>query len=526
MNLNWDLPYSSRRQPILAKNIVATSQPLAVQAGLEMLQQGGSAMDAALAAAITLTVVEPTMNGIGGDAFALVWQDGVLQGLNASGRSPQNWTAEYFQKYAKMPERGWDSVTTPGAVSAWVECSQRFGKLEFSKLFDRAIKYANSGFLVTPITAAAWAKTPEELIKQDEFKKTFFSNGQSPLAGENFQNKAQAETLRLIAKSKGEEFYRGSIAKKISKISKDQNRGISMDDLASHSAEWVTPINFSFRGYTLHQLPPNGQGIATLIILGILDNLNIDQFDPDSAEWIHLQIEATKLAFSDLKKYFGDPDAMSLDVKEFLKPEYLSSRAKLIDSSKAQLPSYGIPKDGGTVYVTAADQNGMMVSFIQSNFMGFGSGIVIPDTGISMHNRGCGFTLEKSHVNQVGPRKRPFHTIIPGFVSKDGKPFLSYGVMGGSMQPQGHAQLLSRILCFDQNPQAASDATRWRLVQGLEVEIENGMNSLVIEKLKKWGHQIRICDSTRFGGAQVIMNLNNGYLGASDHRKDGLAAGF
>ncbi|APV49956.1 gamma-glutamyltransferase [Betaproteobacteria bacterium GR16-43] len=524
----WDFPYPSQRMPILAKNVVATSQPLAAQAGLQMLHKGGNAVDAAIAAAITLTVVEPTSNGIGSDLFAIVWDGKSLHGLNASGRSPAGWTPERFQGKSAMPIHGWDAVTVPGCVSAWVELSRKFGKLPFEALFQYAIKYARESYMVSPITATSWARQAPNFKDFSEFSWTFLPKDRAPYAGERFYCPQQAETLEEIAATKGESFYRGSLAERIALASQSDVGAMTAEDLAAHTNDWVDTISVDYRGYRLHEIPPNGHGIASLSALGILSHFDVGSHPADSADSIHLQIEAMKLAFADAWRHVSDPASMKVTVAELLDPAYLAAQAKKIDMKRAQHPKSGIPKDGGTVYLTTADENGMMVSLIQSNYMGFGSGVVVPGTGISLQNRGAGFKLEAGHPNQVGPKKRPYHTIIPGFLTRDGAPVMAFGVMGGMMQPQGHLQMIVRLVDYHQNPQACSDAARWIVNPDYSICVEDRIGSSVTEELIRRGHKVVPPEVPMFGfgGAQLIHRLDDGYLGASDHRKDGCAIGF
>jgi gamma-glutamyltranspeptidase/glutathione hydrolase len=526
IGFDYEFPYESRRAPVLARNVVATSQPLAAQAGLRMLLAGGNAVDAALATAIALTVVEPTSNGIGSDAFALVWDGNALHGLNASGRSPAAWTPQTFAGMSNMPVRGWGSVTVPGAVSAWVELSARFGKLAFEKLFGPAIEYAREGFLVSPIIARSWQRSVEIFADFPEFLHTFAPSGRAPRAGELFRSPDHARTLEEIAASRGESFYRGDLARQIVVHARATGGYFTLEDLAMNRADWVEPISCAYHDVRLHEIPPNGQGIAALLALGILANFSLRDNSPDRVDAIHLQLEAMKLALADAHAHVSDPSYMKLAPADLLDPDYARQRARLIDRKRATIAASGLPKRGGTVYLCAADASGMMVSFIQSNYGGFGSGIVIPGTGIAMQNRGFGFTLEPNHPNQVGPRKRPFHTIIPAFVTRDGQPLMSFGVMGGPMQAQGHVQVMTRIFHHGQNPQAASDAPRWRVDGGLDVSVEKGFAPDVIDELKQRGHQIKFADAVEFGGAQLIYKLDDGYLAASDHRKDGQAVGY
>lgn len=528
VNFNWDFPYPSRRMPILANNIVSTSQPLATQAGMQMYQKGGNAVDAAIATAIALTVVEPVNNGIGSDAFAIIWDGIKLGGLNASGKSPAAWTINHFLRYKSMPLLGWDSVTVPGAVSAWVALSEKYGQLNFKELFEPAIEYAEKGYLVSPITAQLWKQLAVmyKPRKFPEFHQTFLPNGRAPKPGELFRCPDQAETLRKIARTNGESFYSGEIAKKIVDHAANTGGLITLKDLENHKPTWETPLTLDYKGVKIHELPPNGQGLTALIALGILRNYDLSQFGPDSPQSIHLQVEAMKLAFSDAYRYISDTNFLEFEPSLILSRDYLEERASLIDLKKAQQFNFGTPSSGDTVYLTTADADGMMVSYIQSNYLGFGSGIVIPGTGISLQDRGNGFNLIDGHPNQVGPEKRPYHTIIPAFVSKNEEPLMSFGVMGGSMQPQGHAQMIVRIFENEQNPQAAIDAPRWRIMQGLQLNLEPGFNKETQEKLEEMGHQVYNGHFFEFGGGQVIYKLEDGYLAASDPRKDGQAVGF
>ena len=513
--------------PVMASNMVATSQPLAAQAGLRMLLKGGNAVDAALAAAITLPVVEPTSNGIGSDAFALIWHDGKLHGLNASGRSPAAWNPKRFAGMSAIPNRGWDSITVPGCVSAWRALSERFGKLPFADLFEPAIKYASDGYLVTPTIARLWAGQAPLLHDQPGFRDAFLPRGRAPEPGELFRHPEQARTLALIAQTRGEAFYQGELAETMIAHCRAHGGAMTMEDLASHAADWVEPIDIDYRGYRIHEIPPNGQGIACLMTLGILENFDMAALAPESPESLHLQIEAMKLALADAHQHIADPDHMRVTAAQLLDKAYLKARARLIDRSRAATPAFGTPK-AGTVYLTTADASGMMVSFIQSNYQGFGSGVVVPGTGISLQNRGIGFVLTDGHVNQVGPRKRPFHTIIPAFMTRSGKPVMGFGVMGGFMQAQGHTQMALRYVDQQQNPQAMIDAPRWRVEAGPTIHIEESMPSASIEALRRLGHTIVVPDrfNTDFGRAQVILKTDGGYVGGSEWRTDGQAVGF
>jgi gamma-glutamyltranspeptidase/glutathione hydrolase len=525
---DWTFPYPAQKMPLLAANAVSASQPLAAQAGLRMLYQGGNAIDSAIATAIALTVVEPVMNGIGGDMFALVWHEGQLYGLNSSGRSPAAWTQEYFKGRSKMPATGWDTVTVPGQVAGWKALSKRFGKLPFAQLFGPAIEYAEHGFMVSPQIARQWAAQVPVLIDQPGFRDAFTRDGRAPRAGERWSFPEQAATLRAIAESDGESFYRGALAGRIADFAGQTGGAITAADLAAHQAQWVTPIQQDFRGYTLHEIPPNGQGLAALIGLGILERFDLEAMGCDSADFYHVGIEAMKLAFADLHRHVADPASMQLAAADLLDPAYLAERAGLVDMARAAAPAAGMPKSGGTVYLASADAAGTMVSFIQSNYRGFGSGVVVPGTGISLHNRGEGFNLTPGHANCVAPNKQPMHTIIPGFVTRGGEPVMALGVMGGSMQAQGHLQMMARLAVFGQNPQAMSDAPRFRVEPGPLVHVEAHMPAEVVDALRARGHQVEVAprDSLEFGSAQMIYKAADGYIAASDSRRDGQAVGF
>jgi gamma-glutamyltranspeptidase/glutathione hydrolase len=522
--------YPTFRRSVFAKNVVATSQPLAAQAGLRMLQQGGNAVDAAIATAIALTVLEPTSNGIGSDAFAIVWDGSELHGLNASGRSPAGWTAERFAHLDRMPQRGWDAVTVPGAVSAWVALSSRFGKLDFGKLFQPAIEYARHGFPVSPIIATSWRRAAEILNKEPGFAEAFMPGGKAPATGERFHSEEMASTLERIAATNGEAFYRGDLAEKMIAFSQKCEGAMTIEDLEAHQADWVGTISGRFHGYEIHEIPPNGQGISALMALGILDEFpSFRSLDPDGVESIHLQVEAMKVAFADLHQHVADADHMTVSTADLLSPTYLKERAAMISLARAGIFGFGVPGPGGTVYLSAADEQGWMVSFIQSNYMGFGSGVVVPGTGISLQNRGCGFRSKPGHVNSVGPRKRPFHTIIPSFAMRNGEPEMSFGVMGGPMQPQGHVQMAVRVLMHGQSPQAASDAPRWQVMDDGTLHVEEAMPQDTVDALKSLGHQVVVAPgyaNQAFGGAQLIRRREGCYEAGSDHRKDGAAVGY
>jgi len=531
MHLRTNHHYPSRRSALVARNIVSTSQPLAAQAGLSMLAHGGNAVDAAIATAATLTVVEPTGNGLGSDAFAILWDGTELHGLNASGRSPAAWNQERFAGLDEMPMRGWESVTVPGAVSAWVALSERFGKLPFETLLEPAIGYAQDGFPVSPVIAMLWARGAELLAAQPGFADTFLPNGKAPAAGEIFRNPNLAHSLRRIAETKGKAFYEGDLAEAIEAFAKTHDAALRVSDLAAHAPDWCGTLSQTFDDVTLHEIPPNGQGIAALMGLGILSQTNIRDLDPDDPQALHLQIEAMKLALRDAETYVADLDHMTdTAVEDLMDAGYLADRAALIDPNKATDFKSGAPKRGGTVYLTAADSSGMMVSFIQSNYAGFGSGVTVPGTGIHLQNRGAGFSLDPQSQNVVGPGKRPFHTIIPAFLMKDAEPLMSFGVMGGPMQAQGHVQMTLRTQLWGQDPQMAADAPRWRAVEGLGVACETSMPETTRARLSELGHALSLEEPDNafgFGGAQIIAKLANGaYAAGSESRKDGQAIGF
>ena len=522
-------PYRSQRMPVMARNVVATSQPLAAQAGIRMLDRGGNAVDAALAAAIALTVVEPTGNGIGSDAFALLWDGDALVGVNGSGRSPKRLDPAPFLGRDPMPQRGWDTVTVPGAVATWRDLSERYGALPFAELFGPAIAYAVEGFAVSPITARAWDFAPQTFAEFGSFASTFLPDGRAPRAGERIRLPDHASTLSRIAETGGEAFYRGELAAAMSRHAQECGAPLREDDLAEHETTWVEPIDTDFAGIRLHEIPPNGQGLIALLALGILRHTDVAEHHPDSPESVHLQVEALKLGIVDAERYVSDPGSMDVPVTALLDDDYLADRAAEIDPRRAGTPEHGVPPRGGTVYVCAADRDGRMVSFIQSNYRGFGSGIVVPGTGISLQNRGAGFSTRPGHPNVVAPGKRPFHTIIPGFVTEQGAPRMAFGVMGGPMQPQGHVQMVVRMFLHAQNPQAAVDAPRWRVVEGLRVAIEELFPAATLEGLRERGHVLEPFAPDRsfsFGGAQIALRTDAGYVAASDPRKDGQAVGF
>ncbi|WP_413740372.1 gamma-glutamyltransferase family protein [Sodalis sp. RH14] len=540
MTFNWHNPYPTVRAPLFARNVVATSHPIAAQAGNSVLLDGGNAVDAAIAAAATLTVVEPCSNGLGSDAFAMVWDGARLHGLNASGPAPASWDLAHFRRrhgedgngMAKRPERGWDSVTVPGAVAGWTALHQRFGRLPFERLMQTAIDVAERGVTIAPIVAAKWRAAVTILAGQPGFADAFMPGGRAPEIGEKFVFPAAARSLRLLARQGGRAFYEGEIAEKIVAWSQASGGSLTRGDLAAYQPEWVTPISQDYRGYTLHEMPPNGQGIAALIALGILEHFDLAGLALDGAAAQHLQIEAMKLAFADVYRYVADPASMDVTPSQMLDKAYLAGRARLIDPGRAADPQAGLPASGGTVYLATADESGMMVSFIQSNYMGFGSGVVVPDYGISLQNRGAGFSSDPRSVNVVAPGKRPFQTIIPAFLTKDGQAQMSFGVMGGDMQPQGHMQTLVRMLDFHQQPQAACDAPRWKVNRDFTLDLESTVNPLVAEQLRAMGHRLKSVNDPYmdFGSGQFIWRLSadrdHGYVAASDSRRDGQAVGF
>jgi gamma-glutamyltranspeptidase / glutathione hydrolase len=537
---DYGVGYASTRAPVFARHLVSTSHPLAAQAGLRVMQEGGNAVDAAVAAAACMTVVEPCSNGLGSDAFCILWDGQRLHGLNASGPAPAAWTREYFlgKHGERIPVRGVDSVSVPGAVAAWAAVSQRFGKLPFEQLMAPAAEIAERGFAVPPVVQQKWqlASQVSELATQPGFAQTFLPLGRAPQVGERVTMPNAARALKLIGTTRGEAFYRGEIGAAVAAWSKSHGGALTAADLAAYTPEWVEPLAQDYRGFTLHEIPPNGQGIAAQMALGMLQHFDLASLPVDGAEGQHLQIEAMKLAFADVYRFVADRKHMEGPVELLLDAGYLASRAKLIDPQRAQRfgPGYGVK--GGTIYLTTADASGMMVSWIQSNYMGFGSGVVEPTFGVSLQNRGHGFSMDARHPNVVAPGKRPFHTIIPAFLTKDGAPQMSFGVMGGHMQPQGHVQTLVRMLDHHQQPQAACDAPRWRVNvgdgDGLDLNVERHMPAATIEALAARGHRIvGLNDSYMdFGAGQFIWRLGDpaveGYVAASDPRRDGQAAGW
>ena len=523
---HWTFPYASRRAPVFAANVVATSQPLATAAGIDALRRGGNAVDAALAAAITLTVVEPNMNGVGSDAFAMVWDGGRLHGLNASGRAPAAWHPDRFAGLTQMPRQGWDAVTVPGAVSAWVALSERFGALPFEALFTEPVRYAREGFQVGHVTAGHWRHALDAYASFEHFLAHFAPDGRAPAPGERFARPDLAATLESIAETRGEAFYRGALAERIADTAAVEGGVMTRDDLAAHEADWVEPIAQDYGTVTVHEIPPNGQGLAAQIALAILNHLGLANLPANSVESVHRQIEAMKIAIRAAFDHFADPRAMTVPPEALLEPGSIARAAGTVGHSADAPPPVALPVGRDTVTLTAADADGRMVSFIQSNYMGFGSGVVVPGTGIAMQNRGTGFSLLPGHPNRVGGGKRPYHTIIPGFVTEDGAARLSFGFMGGHMQHQGHVQTVHRIFDLGENPQAASDAPRWQVLPDYTVALEMGFPKDVASGLRARGHGVVSEDPALFGGAQLILRMTDGYCAASDHRKEGMAAGF
>jgi gamma-glutamyltranspeptidase/glutathione hydrolase len=533
------MPHEPYRQPVYGSAAVATSQPLAAEAGMEMLRRGGNAVDAAIATAAALTVVEPTSNGIGGDAFAMAWVPGAsgvggeLHGWNGSGQSPAALERSMVGVGGVVPERGWLPVTVPGQVALWGELSRRHGRLAFSDLLEPAVRHAREGFPVSPLTAHAWARAAETLRDQPGWADTFLIGGAAPSAGEVVRLPDHARTLEAIAASGGAELYTGELARRIAECASDAGAPLAAEDLAEHRTLRVTPLHTQYRGVRVHQLPPNGQGIATLVALAVLERFDLRTLEPEGPESIHLQIEAMKLGFADAHAHVADSAWLPGDTEALLHPHRIDDLAASIDPFRAKPLCRGTPRPGGTVYLCTADADGGMVSFIQSNYMGWGSGIVVPGTGIALQNRGACFTPEISHPNSVGPRKRPYHTIMPGFVTRAATggridPVMAFGVMGGFMQPQGQLQVASRIFDHGLDPQAALDAPRWQWTRGMSVMLEPGFPPSLADRLRGMGHDVEVADSrsVTFGRGQAIRRLSATsptLVCGSDHRADGTA---
>jgi len=534
-------PFTSRSEVIGQNGMVATSHPLATQIGLDVLKKGGTAIDAAIAANIALGLMEPTGNGIGGDLFAIVWdaQSKQLYGLNASGPAPKNISIDYFkaQNLTKIPSYGPLPVTVPGAVDGWVKLHEKFGNQAFSSLFKPTIDYALNGFPVTETIAYYLANSVSRFKDYPNFKEVWLKNGKTPAKGEIFKNPQLAKTLQTIADKGRAGFYEGEIAHTMANFIQSQGGFLSYEDLSSFHSEWTPPVSSNYRGYDVWELPPNGQGIAALQILNILENYDLKKMGLYSSEYIHLFTEAKKLAFADRAKYYADPHFSKIPVKELISKDYANDRAKNINLMEAALTDEpGILKDGDTIYLTAADQYGNMISLIQSNYRGMGSGMMAPGLGFMMQDRGELFSLQPTHKNALIGGKRPFQTIIPAFVTKDGKPYMSFGVMGGATQPQAHAQIIINMVDFGMNLQEAGDAPRIVhsgssqptdeiMLDGGSLSLEKGFGLKIEKELEKLGHKIKY-EKGIFGGYQAIMLKEDVYYGASESRKDGQAAGY
>tara|TARA_R110002072_G_scaffold129035_3_gene267315 strand:- start:1078 stop:2643 length:1566 start_codon:yes stop_codon:yes gene_type:complete len=510
------------------RGMVATSQSLAAQVGIDMLRKGGNAIDAAIATAAALTVVEPTSNGIGSDAFALVWVKGELHGLNASGPAPKSISCDAVKAlgHDEMPAHGLVPVTVPGAPGAWAALSERFGKLPFEQLLAPAIELAEKGFAVSPVASQLWRSAEKRYGQYEtaEFKpwfSHFTPNGQAPKAGDVWRSPDMAKTLSEIASSKADAFYQGNLADAMDVFSREHGGFLRKEDLAAYQPEWVDPISVRYKGHDIWEIPPNGSGLIVLQALGILESLGDESKDQE--ETLHRRIEATKLGYIDGLHYITERSAMKPSVKQMLSSNYLSQRANLI-GQEAIDPIHGNPVKGGTVYLATADDEGNMVSFIQSNFEGFGSGIVVPGTGISLQNRGWSFSLDPQHPNALAPGKRTYHTIIPGFITKDNQAVGPFGVMGGYMQPQGHVQVVTAMLEDQLNPQAALDMPRWKWTKGKTIEVEADFPNHLALALARRGHDIvKVADSISFGRGQIILrDPETGVLqGGTEPRTDG-----
>lgn len=537
--------FASRSEVIAPHGMAATSQPLATQVALDVLKAGGSAVDAAIAANAVLGLVEPTGCGIGGDLFAIVWdaERRELTGLNASGRSPQSLSLEHFREQGLpgVPYLGPLSVSVPGAVDGWYTLHGRYGRLPMTELLAPAIAYAEDGFPVTEVIASLWAEGLKSRAEYPGVAETFMPNGRAPAKGEMFRNPRLAATYRQLAKGGRDAFYRGEIARKIGSYIRENGGFLSYEDLAAHESDWVTPVSTNYRGYEVFELPPNGQGIAALQLLNILEGYDLAAMGFGSAEYIHTFVEAKKLVYEDRAKFYADPAFYNAPVKQLLSKAYAEERRKLIAADKAAdtYPAGDIAiEHGDTIYMTVADRDGNMVSLIQSNYAGLGSGMAPGDLGFMLQNRGALFSLDPEHANVYEPGKRPFHTIIPAFVMKDGEPFMTLGVMGGSIQPQGHAQILINMIDFGMNLQEAGDAARIRhtgssqptdsvMTDGGRVYLESGIGDATREKLRQMGHDVTDRQGD-YGGYQAIMwdAKERVYYGASESRKDGQAAGY
>ena len=533
------------RSPVLASNaMAATSQPLATQVALDVMQAGGNAVDAAIAANAVLGLVEPTGNGIGGDLFAIVWdaKNKELVGLNASGRSPKSLSLEWFkeQGYSSIPSHGPLPVSVPGAVDGWFMLHSRFGKLPIKQVLQPAIDYANKGFPVSQLIAYYWNRSVPILSPWPGFKEQFTFDGKAPKHGEIWKNPNLANTLTAIAEGGRDAFYKGAIAKTIADYMQENGGFLSYEDMAEHTSNWIEPVSSNYRGYDVWELPPNGQGIAALQILNILEQFDVKKMGRDSPEFVHLFTEAKKIVFEDRAKYYADPEFNQIPVSTLISKSYAKKRAKLIDMNKAAkeiAAGSNLLKDGDTIYLTTADADGNMVSLIQSNYRGMGSGMTPPGLGFILQDRGEMFSLEEGHFNAFEPAKRPFHTIIPAFVTKKGKPWMSFGLMGGAMQPQGHAQIIVNMIDFDMDVQAAGDFPRIHhtgsseptgevMSDGGILNLETGYPYATVRKLMRLGHKIQFANGP-YGGYQAILKADNGvYWGATESRKDGHASGY
>lgn len=522
-SFSFDPLRPGQRSAVFGRQAVATSSPAAAQVGLRVMEQGGNAVDAAVAVAATLSVVEPTMNGVGGDLFALVWDGSALHGLNASGRSPRAWSFERFAARGAIPALGWDAVTVPGAVSGWVTLSERFGSLPFAELLQPAIRYAREGFPVLPRMAALWAEAPSRFADFTEFRRVFLPGGRAPQAGELFRLPDLARSLEAIADTRGAALYGGELGARLARAAHEQGGAMTLADLEEHAASFVTPIGVEFHGARVCEPPPNGQGLAALIALGILRHLPLAELGSEHPDAVHFQVEAMKLAFADCARHVADPARMRISPDELLSEARLSRLAERVSASAAS-PLPGPRPDHGTVYATTADREGRMVSLIQSNYLGFGSGVVVPNTGISLQNRGLGFSLDRDHPNCVAGGVLPYHTIIPGMLLEAGQARLSFGVMGGHMQPQGHVQLVLSTRLFNRDPQAACDAPRWYVAPDGRVGLEPALEATLGASLRQRGHTLLASPPILlFGGAQAIYKLDSLYCAGSDRRKDGQA---
>lgn len=544
----WDRfegPQVSRSEVLGEHAMAATSQPLATQVAVEVLRDGGSAVDAAIAANAMLGLVEPTGNGIGGDLFAIVWDADreELHGLNASGRAPEAMTREFFEEagYDRIPQRGPLPVSVPGTVDGWFELHEAFGELSMERLLQPTIEYGREGFPVTEMISYYWERNREVLKEYENFPETFLIDGRAPEMGEIFANPDLADTLETIARDGREAFYEGAIAETIEAYMERQGGLLTAADMAAHESEWIDPVSTDYRGYELWQLPPNTQGIAALQILNILEAWDLSEYALDDPEYIHRFVEAKKLAFEDRARYYADPDFADVPVAELISKEYADRRRAKIDPERAatELPA-GDPRldEGDTIYLTTADGEGNMVSLIQSNYRGMGSGMTPDGLGFILQNRAEMFSLDPDHPNTLEPGKRPFHTIIPGFITRDGEPWMSYGVMGGGMQPQAHAQIMINMIDFGMNVQEAGDAPRIRhggssqpegdrMRDGGTVDLESGFSQETVRALEEKGHEVTI-RAGHFGGYQAIhYDAEHGvFYGASEPRKDGQAAGY